>query len=250
MPITLVGWCQSQNTGGVLTLFNALSDPHVRVEGTNVIVPAGMNQLLGAYAGGASITLARLASPSLARIVNQDLSPLNVGAEPTVPTPYLDMFENPIALEATEALRAYAAGSESAAEYKTILAWLGSGPVTPYRGTYRTVRATSSTTLSAYAWTNGTITFDQTLPAGRYQVVGMRAVSNGLIAARLVIPGFAWRPGVVGFDAVGDVEPLRFRYGNMGILGEFTHDSPPSVDFLSVSADTSEVVFLDLVKVA
>jgi len=35
----------------------------------------------------------------------------------------------------------------------------------------------------------------------------------------------------------------------MGVWGEFTHDSPPTVDFLSVSADTSETVYLDIVKI-
>jgi hypothetical protein len=88
------------------------------------------------------------------------------------------------------------------------------------------------------------------LPAGSYDIIGMRAVSTGAIAARLVIPGFEWRPGVIAYDAVGDVELPRFRYGNAGVFGRFTHDSPPTVDFLSVSADTSETVFLDVVKVA
>jgi hypothetical protein len=157
------------------------------------------------------------------------------------------MGENPIPLVVSEAIRARMRGSESAAEYKVMLILLGAAPITPVKLPYRTVRATSSTTLTAYQWTNGALTFDQTLPAGRYQVIGMRAQSTGLIAARLVFPGYAWRPGVIGYDAVGKVEPLRFRFGNMGILGEFRHDSPPSVDFLSSSADTSEEVYLDLV---
>jgi hypothetical protein len=37
--------------------------------------------------------------------------------------------------------------------------------------------------------------------------------------------------------------------GGWGVWGEFAHTAPPTVDFLSVSADTSEVVHLDLIKV-
>ncbi|MDZ7380066.1 MAG: hypothetical protein ONB06_12065 [candidate division KSB1 bacterium] len=249
MPFTTVGWVESQNTGGVLTNFTALSDPHVRVEGDNVIVPSGMNFLAGVYAGGASITQARIHSPSLSRVVDIDIGPLNVGAEPLSPTPFLDMFENPVELDATEALSALAAGSESTNEYKEIIAWLSSGRIEPYRGPYRTVRATGSTTLNAYEWTNVSLTLAQSLPAGRYQVVGFWGYSAGGVAARLVFPGYPWRPGAIIHDSIADIQPLRFRFGNAGVWGEFTHDSPPSVDFLSVSADTSEVVYLDIVKV-
>jgi hypothetical protein len=244
--MTLVGWCQSQNTGNVLTNFNALSDPHIRVEGANIICP-DLNNVLWLYAGGASITEARLTSPSILRVFEHQSAPLNVGAEPLSPLPYADLAENPIPLVVSEAVRSRMRGSESSAEYKVMLALLGAAPVTPAKLPYRTVRATASTTLTAYAWTNAAITFDQTLPAGSYNIIGMRAQSTGLIAARVVIPGYAWRPGVIGFDSVADIEPLRFRFGNMGILGTFRHDSPPTIDFLSSSADTSEEVYLDLV---
>jgi len=77
-----------------------------------------------------------------------------------------------------------------------------------------------------------------------------------LIAARLVLPGFAWRPGVPGHDAYSDIQAsrfrfgnARFRFGNAGVFGEFTHDSPPTVDCLSASADTTEEFWFDLVKV-
>lgn len=245
-PMTLVGWAQSIATGNTLNYFNALPDPHVRVEGPNIICPP-LNKVLFIYAGGASITEARLTSPSILKVFEHQVSPLNVGAEPLSPLPYADMGENPLDLVATEAVRCRMRGTEAGAEYKVMLILLGEKAITPVKLPYRTVRATSSTTLTAYAWTNGSLTFDQTLPAGKYRIIGMRAQSAGLIAARLVIPGFAWRPGVIGFDSNADIDPLRFRFGGMGVLGEFSHDSPPTVDFLSSSADTSEEVWLDLV---
>ena len=57
------------------------------------------------------------------------------------------------------------------------------------------------TTLTAFQWTNAQLTFDQALPAGRYQIVGGRMESAGLLAWRCVIVGGLWRPGAIGFAA-------------------------------------------------
>jgi len=245
---TLVGWHESILTGGTLTYFAALDDPHIRVEADNIICPE-LNHIIAAFACGANLAQARITSPSILALVEHEIVPLNVGAEPLSPVPFSDLAQTPIELVVSEAIRCRMQGGEAAAEDKVCLIWLAEGPVEPVTLPYRTVRATSTTTLTAYEWTNGAITFDQTLPAGKYAVIGMRAESAGLIAARLVFPGYPWRPGCIGLDAAADIDPLRFRFGNMGVWGEFTHDSPPTVDFLSVSADTSETVYLDIVKI-
>ena len=112
-----------------------------------------------------------------------------------------------------------------------------------------TVKATATETLVANKWTNAQLEFVDELGAGRYAVVGMRAKSDGLIAARLVFSEIPWRPGVVGIDAFGDLDVPRFRMGKAGIFGEFEHTNPPTVDFLSISADTSETVWLDIIKI-
>jgi hypothetical protein len=250
MAFTLVGWYKSVNTGGVLTELSALADQHVRVENTNIIVPKDVANLAAAMHLAASATLAQISSPSLRRTVLLDINPINVGAEPTFPALYQNLFYNPIPLTPDESLRALAAGSEAAAEAKVSLAWLCDGKLAPVGGEIYTVRATGSTTLTAYAWTNVALTFSQSLPAGTYQVVGMRATSAGCIAARLVFVGGIWRPGVIGNDAVSDPDESVFRNGNLGVYGEFYHDQPPTVDFLSISADTSETVFLDIIKTA
>jgi hypothetical protein len=248
MAFTLVGWYRSVNTGGDLTELTALADQHVRVEANNIIVPRDVAYLAAAMHLAATAVQAQISSPSLRRTVLLDIAPVNVGAEPTFPALFHNMFYNPIPLTPDESLRALAAGGETAAEGKTVLAWLSDGKLTPVSGEIYTVRATGSTTLTANAWTNVALTFSQTLPAGTYQVVGMRAMSNGCVAARLVFVGGIWRPGVIGLDAVNDPGEPLFRNGNLGVFGEFYHDQPPTVDFLSISADTSEVVFLDIIK--
>jgi len=249
MPFTLVAWVESQDTGGSLTLTAALADPHIRVVGDDVIVPA-LSQLSGYFAWGEYITQAQLSSPSLRKETLLDVSPVDRSPEPSSRPPLHDLFDFPIPLVASEALNALLAEDGTGGQYSGMLAWLSDGPVTPVTGKVFTVRATGTTTLTPYSWTNVSLTFYQTLPAGRYQIIGMRARSTGLIAARLVIPGYSWRPGVIGFDAASDIGPDRFRYGKCGVFGEFDHDAPPTVDCLSRSADTSQVFHFDLLKIA
>lgn len=247
---TLVAYSESQDTGGNLTYVAALADQHVRVEGDNIVVPSDMPNLAAVFALGATISGARIESPSLRRTLLFDVNPLNIAAEPASPSALVNLFYNPIPLDAYEPIRALVSEGAAGAERETVLLWLADGPQSPVTGEIYTVECTSSTTLTANVWTNGALTIGQTLPAGTYQVVGMRAISAGLIAARLVFVGGTWRPGCIGYDAESDLENPIFRRGALGVWGEFTHDQPPTVDFLSISADTSETVWLDLIKVA
>lgn len=245
---TLIGYSENYGAAATLDRVTPIPDMHVRVEGDNIIVPTGMNYLLGAAYISAVGTAAQVESPSLRRMALLDLSKICAAAEPTFPMPFESRFYTPLPLDEFEPVRFLA--SVSGAGRATGLLWLGDGPQSPVTGDIYTVMATAAVTLTGYAWTNAPLTFSQTLPAGTYQVVGFRAESAGLLAARLVFVGGTWRPGVVGCDARSDADESIFRHGALGVWGEFRHDQPPTVDFLSSSADTAETVFLDLIKIA
>lgn len=249
MPSTLIGYTASQDSAVLLALA-AMADQSVRVNGNDIIVPSGMNSLIGAYGVGVNITRLQLQAPSLRRFLNPEIAPLDISAEPTSPTPFYDLRSNPITLDPQEALDALAAENGAGATRQSAFVWLGDGPITPVSGDIRTVRVTGTTTLIAFTWSNGALTFDQTLPAGRYQIVGGRFEAAGLLAWRCVFPGGGWRPGAIGYDASSDVEHPAFRMGGLGVWGEFEHNAPPTIDWCSVSADTSELGELDLIKVA
>jgi len=247
MAFTLVGYSEAQNT---TTLANmaALADPHVRVSGDDIVVPE-LSNLIGAYTLGSSTTQARLSAPSLRTLIEPDLEPIDTGSNPTSPIYIHDFIKRPLELDRGEALN-YQVAQNSGTFRSYGLVWLADNHSLDIpAGKIFTVRATSNTTLTANTWTNGALTFAQTLPAGRYVIVGMRAQSSNLIAARLVIPGHSWRPGVVGVSSDSELDYRGFRYGNLGVFGEFAHNEPPTVDFLASAADTSEVVHLDLIKI-
>ena len=247
MAFTLIGFSASQDTSGVLTTTAALADPHVRVSGNDVSIPADLSNVAGVYAIGATMTRAALVSPSIRRRYPFEVFPIDAAATPTDPWHFHDVAQQVISLDVDESLNFQFAESGAGAQRGSGLVWLSDGPITPdSNGEFFTIRATGTTTLSTYAWTNCTLTFNDTLPAGTYEIVGMHAISAGAIAARLVIPQYPWRPGVICSTGVNVFSGTNFRYGNYGVFGSFTHMTPPTVDFLSSSADTSQTVYLDL----
>lgn len=247
MGFTLAGFTESQDSAALVNIA-VVDDDHLTTSGDDLTVPGEYNQLMGYYFVGADFTLGQIVSPSLRTLVNIDVEPADEAAEPASPAAFHDVFERPIQLVTSELMNALMAEDAAGASRVSALVWLGNGITAIPPGRIFTVRATASVTLTANAWTSGSLTFTQSLPAGQYGVVGMRAQSAGLIAARLITPLSPWRPGVIGFDADGDLDVGRFRYGRAGLWIDFEHDAPPRGEFLSVSADTSEVLHLDLVQ--
>jgi len=249
MVFTLIGWYQSLDAAA-LALIDALADQHVRVEGKNVIVPGWAPNIMGCYAYGTDITLAQLASPSLRTLANLDIRAVDKAAEPTSNPPLHDLFERSIPLEPSEALTFLAAEDNAAAGVMAGLAWLGDAIApAPAGKMFMVAAAATVAALTANVWSNRSFSFSQTLPAGRYACVGARAETAGLKAFRFCPVGVYHRPGAIGFDALGDIEPARFRCGRAGVWFEFEHDQPPTIDLLSISADTALSLWMDLIQI-
>lgn len=246
---TTVGFFESIDSAALQAL-TPLADPHVRVSGDNLLVPRGLNKLLMAYALIDTPTRARIVAPSLASFSNLEIEPIDNGTEPSSTyAPLQDYRSSPYEFTPTEFLTVEASEAKAGAAAHFALLWLGDGQFDTPQGEIITVRATSTQTLAANAWTNGSLTFASTLPGGRFACVGARAESTGLVAFRFVPVGTGGnnRPGAIGYDAVSDVEREVFRRGGLGTWFEFDNDTPPTVDFLSISADTAETVWLDLI---
>ena len=240
-------------------------DTITKIDSTHYKVPA-QNLVLASYGYGTHLNQYQIKTPSLS---GGNKLPVEIddvdktATQPTVTTPPLvDFSAQPVHLVNGEGLEAdILTDGTSAAAY--VVYWLGDGMNDFVEGQFMPgVRATSSTTLSAGAWTNCTLTFDYSLPAGGYAVVGMRAESATGIAARLAFPELGPRPGVLAGTATAIRPNFRATQqyvrsfpaaapaGRFISWGSFVQDSPPSVDFLAVAADTAEQVVLDLVKIA
>lgn len=243
---------------GAYTELNVVQDDVLtRTAATRFMVPAAQNRIIWGFVLGTNLQDIYLSTPSLItkkyfariipRIPNQLKLPLD-GNYLYVPTP-------PLALTATEELSVLAkTGGTSASPVYTVLTFSPETLPPPPGGEPIMVRATGSTTLVANQWSTVKLTPDIQLEAGTYALLGAIGISANAIAIRFIIPGMVWRPG---FPALAGAEDAVVAFANdyfAGLpsteYGRFSHLALPEVQFLSTSADSAEVVYLKIVKVA
>jgi len=255
MPIHLGGWLENQDPAGAFAFVAALDDPLGLDDGDDLIVP-DVNQIIalasGVPSGGGQ--RARIDSPSIRVLGRLELTGFNGGAdadaEPDSPQQVVDYRLSPLILEANERATLELDYNTTLVEAGWVLLWLADRPPEPVTGRrMHSVRVTTTVTLVINAWSNTPLTFADALPVGRYAVVGARFQSAGLVAARFVFRDSPWRPGVLCVDDENDQQHPMFRFGGLGILGEFESIAPPTVDFLAISADANPTGVLDVVQV-
>lgn len=262
MVFTTVAYYEDQAANG-LTPYAAVSDQHVKIDGDDITVPA-MNHILGVQCLSANLEDARLVAPSLRRLWNLDIHPILNSAKPLTTQAvdeggaatydvlagqgFMDLSLAPIPLVVSEKLNLEMNNGNNAEDGYGVV-FLTDALPSAETGKIMTIKASNTDTLTGKEWTNGELEFAQSLPAGRYRVVGMAAKSANLIAARLVFIGGSWRPGCIGKQDWGDARPEMFRFGRLGNWGEFEFDTPPSVDFLSNAGDSEQFVWLDLIQI-
>ncbi|MEM1726577.1 MAG: hypothetical protein QXH85_05615 [Candidatus Bathyarchaeia archaeon] len=233
-------------------------DVLTRTSDTRFMVPVGLHNILFGVALGPNLVDAKLYTPSLetkkhvARIIPRyrggNTLPL-IGNYAYIPEP-------PLRLVDTEEL-SFLAYQDAATPPSDIIGVFAFAPDTlpaVPAGEPITVRCASSTTLTAYQWTTVKVVPEVQLEAGTYALIDFLPISANCIAARVIIPGQVWRPGVLGFagDEKTALSHARARYLPIPKyeMGRFSHLAIPEFQFLSAAADTSEVVYMKVVKVA
>ncbi len=253
---TTLAFQQSIDPAGVFTqVAPAGAEQSVTIRGNAIQVPT-LSQILAAAAGVeiAVESFARFVSPSLRQLLLENIEPFSSAAAgavtPASPHPVLDRRTSPVPLVPGEALTFELSSNPAAAQIQWGVIWLADGPVAPVAGPIRTARATGATALVASAWTAVPLSFTEDLPRGRYQLVGLRARSAGLVAARVVFvgPSAQARPGCLGSIAQQHIHHEMFRMGQLGVWGEFEDIEPPQIECLAVSADAAEDFYLDLIQ--
>lgn len=246
----LAAFGQSVSANGALTQINAIQDQSLTTQAGDIRVPLKLPNLVmqAVLSNDASAVRAQLTSPSLRAMLSLDIEPIvtaKVFGSPIEPYWHGD---SPIPLVGNESLNLFIQNAQAAAVLHYGLLWLSDGPVKQTTGNIYTVRCTAAAALVAATWVNANLVFAQALPYGRYQVVGMRARSANLAAARLVFPDSQWRPGVPAVNTIGGLDFDNGRYGFMGVLGEFDSTVPPTVDFLG-DTDVAQLLDLDLIRI-
>jgi len=246
----LSAYYESQDGGAAYHNVTAILDQIIFTSGDDIRVPEAIANVLGiaVLSGATTLTASRISSPTLRQVANPNIEPM-VNALVFGSYPEFNHFPlNPIKISGNESVRCEINSDHASAvgEYGLIL--LGDGQQAAVNGDMFSVRFTAGITLAEGTWVNGALTFESTLPDGRYQVVGQRYVGTNLVAGRLVFPGQAFRPGAPAVNAAGDLDVPTFRFGRGGVFGEFDTNQPPTMDALGVT-DTTQSGILDLIKV-
>jgi len=244
---------------------DAEPDPHVNIQGDNIFIPENTPELLGFWGFTGSLTATETAVASQIRLnapslkPNIDIPKFQIPAaaaaateEPDAPTPLNLWLNNRIRLVPGEGLQMHVRESVAGDDRQaTGLVFLGDGNYgNPYPGAeIRVVRFTAAIAATAYNWVNGAITFEQQLPVGNWAVIGMHVITASGFGARLVFGNQGPRPGCIAYDSIEDISNEVFRNGNLGVWGTFHTTTPPTLDVLCRTTDTTQEGWLDLIKI-
>lgn len=214
-------------------------------------LPQKNYQMLYAYYGGAGATRARFITPTFRQLSTPWIRPINLAIVPLDEANLADYSANPLLIRGLEELQLEAYQTTGGAAVVVATAGLASVPPGPApSGDMIAMRGTGTTTVTAGAWTNCAITWQDTLPNGTYAVVGLECIGVTCVAGRLIFEDQIERPGCLGQSLTSGNGPPLFRYGRLGIWGRFNAYRIPSVEFLCNAADTAQEVFLHLLRLA
>lgn len=251
MPMHMVAFAQNGGFGATgLNFVTPVPDPTITINGFDSYVPNKYNKIVFANAVDASGFTDRLQlqSPSLRSLWYPDVTPAGIANGLTEQGGYGDWSDSPLPLDTNEGLRAVVdVTNVGATPFVGII--YADDKITPTTGKIWTMRAAATPTLVTNTWINGPLVFDQPLPVGDYDVVGMRVAGTGIVLARLVFIGASaeTRPGVFAQTTDTMYNTPKFRMGKAGVWGTFNSVTPPSVDFLGVAGATTAHVYLDLI---
>lgn len=225
----------------------AVTDGQLTIANSHFVLPRRARVL---YAAGFGVNLSRLLlnTPKLRTVGLPSLVPINITA--TVPSPpnVVNLTDKFMLVDMVDEISVQASSSDAGAQTMTCLIAFGfEYKAPPALPTYR-IRATGAITAVVGSWTSGSMTLTQTIPRGRYAVVGMDIVGTNLLGGRLVFAGYGFRPGVVARNAVSGIPHPMFQTDALGVFGEFDSINLPTLEILAGAANSAQEVFLDLVQ--
>lgn len=207
--------------------------------------------ILAAAAHGALLDRARIVTPSIRQFSPVYIRPVEVAALFSDVPAIMDLRNNPLTVRRLEEIEVEVTNTGAGPTLTSAGLWLSRGPIQPApAGDVYTIRGTGTTTLTAGAWSNVAVTWQDTLPTGRYACVGLGALGTTVRFARLVFDDQTFRPGCIGQATVGLINHPMFQRGGLGVWGTFSGNRMPNLQYFATAADTAQTVFMDFVRTA
>jgi len=255
MPQTCHAWLEDEDRSGAETYLAAVADPLITTSGDNLRLRSDMPLIALAYVW----TEFTAYPPALMRISGPTIAgnPLRftkgVALNYLSPGQIYDFRDNPLnVLRAGDDVTAYGYENDEAgvAHYLGVVLIVSDGSIPKVQSMPLTHihRCTVSAITTAGAWNNRALTQIDTLPAGKYMMLGARVESATAVAARFVFKGLEARPAVIPVSrAVDEVHPFSQFWGKP--IPFVMPDGLPSLDILACATETPGDVELYLSKV-
>lgn len=245
----LGAWFENVAAGVTDSQVNAVQDSILTITNNNFLLPARA-QIKWVYGAGVGMDRLRLNVPPLRYVGLPSLVPINVTA--AVPSPFnlVDLENRPVFVDPIDQVEIDTTNTDAGAQNHFVVAAFAFGRKEPAAGPVYRVRATAAITGSTGTWVNGSMTMDQSLPQGRYEVVGLDLTGTNLIAGRLVFPGASFRPGAIARNSASSLKHPYFDTNSMGSYGFFDFPNLPTLDIFVGGANTAQVIYMDLVRVS
>lgn len=248
---TLAAFYASITNGTALGAVAGVPDQSLTADSSSRIQVPGPWKLLAAIGIGVNLSRVQIAAPSLLNTFSPEVYPNVVAAAPPATLQITTPRQDAVQFAPTEYFFPRVSRAGADAQPVAVLTWIGPAFVPAPPGRTFTLWGQVTMTLTAGTWVLGNPVWDQQLPVGNYNVVGMVVIANDAFAGRLVFPGGAqFRPGVVATPAYGNIQAENpFRMGEFGLFGTFSFNAMPQIEVLGVAAGAEAVtVMLDLVK--
>lgn len=231
------------------TALNAVSDGIITIQNNNFLPPNDM-MILAAYVGSATLTRARLTSPTLRQVTQPQIRPVNVAVLPAT-NPNVQKFGvTGMRVKGLEELSVQVTSGVAMTENAYAVLCLLDRFSPSVAGDAITLRGTSTTAAVASTWSLLTYTLDDQLPNGTYAIVGSEVISTNAIAHRWTVDNQFFRPGGMSVTSAGNRTIDEQYDGSWGEWGRFKNTSLPRLEVLCNAADATHTIFLKVVKVA
>jgi hypothetical protein len=224
----------------------AVSDQVITISNNHFIPPVPV-QIKMATLCGAQATRLKISTPKLRAFAQVQLPITSTNVSQPSGQQFNDMSAMPLRINAIDELSALVTTGVGASTNIAGM-WLDDMHTQSPRGDAYWIHGVATFAAVVNTWTAGAIVFDQTLPAGKYSIVGMDVVAATTAFARLIFPTGGWRPGVVARAAVTTNLTDYFRNGYMGEYGQFASVAQPLLEVLCTTNPGSWDVFLQLLK--
>lgn len=224
----------------------AANDGILTITNSRFIVPQKA-EIICTWTLETTVLRMRLNTPKYRFVGLPSLIPVNNSL--TIPSPLniANFIDAPLPVDPVDEIGVEASQSSGGAENNLTLMLLRfeNRPLIP--GPIYRLRGTAAITAAAGVWASGSITLDQSLPAGRYAIVGLDVIGTNIGGARLIVPGSAYRPGVPARNSRAQIPHPLFARPNLGIWGEFESVNLPNLEIMCTGANTSQEVYLDVI---